>query len=82
MKRSKIVLMGIITIVVAFLIITLNINAKKTMVVLDSDVEIIKVTDHSIYIVDNRFGLCFYETQMQYVSTAIEIDCKKIKDKK
>ena len=44
------------------------------------DVLSIKVSDTSRYIIDNRFGLCFYETLTVHGASVIKVGCKHFKE--
>ena len=55
-----------------------NNSAKADSSEYASGVRAIRVTDHSRYIIDERFELCFYETASPYGVSVIEADCYQL----
>ncbi|KKL97800.1 hypothetical protein LCGC14_1830770 [marine sediment metagenome] len=54
-------------------------DANASIKELSSDIVIIDVTDHSKYIIDKRFNLCFYESMTPYGIAVTKIDdCNNI----
>lgn len=58
-----------------------NKNARATDLEYSDGVYAVRVTDHSSYIIDTRYGKCFYETMTQNGVGVVEIDCLSIKQK-
>ena len=58
----------------AFFVVT-NMVTSPSKDVVNKDVAVIKVTDHSRYVIDAKRNLCFYETFTDYLATSIPINC-------
>lgn len=77
--KTTLIMIGIVAVALIFLIASSGVHGANSVRYDSSGIAYIQVSEESNYIIDTRFGLCFFETRTQNGLAVTEVDCGKFK---